>query len=307
MNRLIGAGLLMMAGIIRPGAASAGAATPPIRLILIDRATTAVYGPLPWGREHHAELVSLLDRAGAKAIVMRFYFRDPHDAKGDTALVEAARKSGKVYIEIGKAPGPEGWQAPDDWLAAAEIRIKGVAPKKLFVADHIQAPYEELARAVRGVGSIDVMVNKDKKLEGIPLLVRYRTHLVPSLALRVCLATTGLESAILAFEQSVHKEYGFLNVAETKYLRVDEKRIAIDQYGCAPVNLTAPGSGYPIASFADVLKGKVPPRWFKDAVVLVGAETPELDVETSTGAKGGLELVADQLAALYQYTADASR
>jgi len=300
MKRLLCAGLLLIGRVAHPAA-------PPIRLILIDRATTAVYGPLPWGREHHAELVSLLDRAGAKAIVMRFYFLDPHDVKGDTALVDAVKKSGKVFIEIGKAAAPEGWQAPDDWMTAAEIKIKGVPPKKLFAADHIQAPYEELARTVRGVGSIDVMVNKDKKLEGIPLLVRYRTHLMPSLAFRVFLATSGLEASILAFEQSVHKEYGFLNVAETKYLRVDEKRIAIDPYGCAPVNLTAPGSGYPIASFGDVLKGKVPSRWFKDAVVLVGAETPELDVETSTGAKSGLELVADQLAALYQYTADTTR
>jgi CHASE2 domain-containing sensor protein len=148
------------------------------------------------------------------------------------------------------------------------------------------------------------MTNKEKKLEGIPLLVVYRKHLIPSLGFRIFLDTAGVTSAPLAFEQSTHKVMGLFTVAETKYIRVDEKRIAIDPYGCAPVNLTAPGSGYPVASFVDVLKGKVPTKWFKDAVVLVGADTPELDVDTSTGAKSGLELVADQLAALYQYTAD---
>src|SRR5437870_4425239 len=101
MKKLLGAILLTAA------ASRAFAATPPIRLILIDHATIAAYGPLPWGREHHAKLVSILDKAGAKAIVMRFYFKDPHDEKGDAALVAAAKKSGKVFIEVGKADAPE--------------------------------------------------------------------------------------------------------------------------------------------------------------------------------------------------------
>jgi CHASE2 domain-containing sensor protein len=299
MRRLVLAGLMLLASVAR-------SAAPPIRLILIDRATIAAYGPLPWGREHHAKLVSILDKAGAKAIVLRFYFKDPHDVPGDAALVAAAKKSGKVFVEIGRADAPAGWQPPDEWLAGQAVAIKGASPKKLFASALVQVPYEELARAVRGVGSIDVMVNKEKKLEGIPLLVKYRAHLMPSLAFRVFLATAGLDSAILAFEQSTRKVFGVFHKSETKYLRVDEKRIALDQYGCVPVNLTAPGSGYPIASFVDVVKGNVKPKWFKNAVVLVGAETPELDVDTSTGAKSGLELVADQLAALYQYTADAA-
>ncbi len=298
MRARLAAVLLAATGAVR-------AAAPPIRLVVIDRATTAAYGPLPWGREHHAQLLSLLHKDGAKAVVLRFYFKDPHDVKGDAALVAAAKACGNVFIEVGKAEAAEGWQPPDDWMAAQAIAIRGVPPKKLFASENVEVPYEELARAVRGTGSIDVMVNKEKKLEGLPLLVRYRKQLIPSLGFRVFLATAGLESAILAFEQSSHKVAGVFNVAETKYLRVDEKRIAIDAYGCAPVNLTAPGTGYPIASFVDVIKGKIPSRWFKDAVVLVGAETPELDVDTSTGAKSGLELVADQLAALYQYTADA--
>lgn len=297
MSRLLCAALFALAGTAR-------AAAPPIRLIVIDHATVAAYGPLPWGREHHARLVTILDKAGARAIVLRFYFKDPHDAKGDAALVSAVRNNKQVFIEIGKADAAEGWQAPDEWLSTAAIAIKGPPPKKLFASAQVQVPYEGLARAVRGVGSIDVMVNKEKKLEGIPLLVRYRDRLVPSLAFRVFLATTGLDHSVLAFEQSTRKVLGVFHKSETKYLRVDEKRIALDQYGCAPVNLTAPGSGYPVASFVDVIKGKVPKKWFKGAVVLVGAETPELDVDTSTGAKSGLELVADQLAALYQYTAD---
>src|SRR5439155_1135263 len=139
------------------------AAAAPIRLVVIDRPTTAAYGPLPWGREHHAQLLSILHKAGAKAVVLRFYFKDPHDVKGDAALVEAAKQCGNVFIEVGKAESAEGWQAPDDWMAAQEIRIRGVPPKKLFAAENVEVPYEELARAVRGTGSIDVMVNKEKK------------------------------------------------------------------------------------------------------------------------------------------------
>ncbi|MEK7476829.1 MAG: CHASE2 domain-containing protein [Candidatus Coatesbacteria bacterium] len=287
-----------------PAAAAAPTVTAPIRLIVIDEKTTRTWGPLPWPRDRHAQLVSLLDRAGVRAIALRFYYRDARGDAGDNALVAAAKKCGRVFTEIGKAPGVEGWNPTDTWLDAAALKTTGKAPAKLFASDGLQVPFEDLARAIRGVGSIDVMVNRQKKLQGLPLVITCRGRLFPSLALRLFLYLSDLEGQALAFEQGRITRYGFLPGTEARALLLGRTHASLDAYGCALVNLTAPGRGYPVDSFVDVLTGKIRPSVYQGAVVIVGAQTPELDVETSTGPKSGLELVADQLTALFRFAED---
>jgi len=251
-----------------------------------------------------AQIVSLLDRAGAKAIALRFFYRDARGDAGDNALVEAVRKCGRVFIEIGKAPGVEGWNPTDPWLDSVELKTSGKPPAKLFTAEALQVPFEDLARAARGVGSIDVMVNRERQLQGIPLLVSCRHRLFPSLALRIYLYLAGLEGQKLAFEQGRVTRFGFLPGSEARGLLLGKTHAAVDAYGCTLVNLTPPGRGYPVDSLVDVLSGRIKPSVYRDAVVLIGAESPELDVQTSTGPKSGLELVADQLSALFQFSED---
>lgn len=298
---------LALAAMLAAGDPARAAPPPPIRLILIDAKTTRAYGPLPWTRDRHADMVRLLDRAGARTIGLRFYFRDTRFDRGDKALVEAATKAGRVFTEVGKAAAAEGWQPADDWLQRMALPVAGKPPKSLFSAEHLEVPFEALARAVRGAGSVDVILNKERKLEGLPLLMTYRDRILPSLGLRMFLHASGLEQASTEFLQAPVKVFGMISRQETKTLRLGTLRIAIDQFGSALVNLTPPGRGYPTSSFVDVLKGAVRPREFKDAIVLIGAEAAEMNVETSTGPKNGIELAADQIRALYQYLDDPGR
>lgn len=299
-----GAPLLLAAALALPGR---GHARPPIRLILIDAKTTRAYGPLPWTRDRHAEMVRLLNRAGARTIGLRFYFRDTRHDRGDEALVAACAKADRVLAEVGKAAAPAGWSPADDWLQRMALPVSGKPPASLFTAEHLEVPFEALARAVRGAGSVDVVLNHERKLEGLPLLMNYRDRILPSLGLRMFLHAAGLEQASTQFLQAPEVVFGMITRQVTKSLQIGKLRIAVDGYGCALVNLTPPGRGYPTSSFVDVLKGAVRPAAFKDAIVLVGADTAEMHVETSTGPKNGIELAADQIRALYQYLEDAGR
>lgn len=305
--------LLLVGGIAAfaadgaPPAASGGSVSAPIRLVVIDAKSTKAWGPLPWPRDRHAQLVSILDRAGAKAIGLRFYFRDGRGDAGDNALVEAVRKCGRVFAEVGKSGGAAGWDPTDTWLESVSLKTSGKPPAKLLTTEFLQVPFEDLARVVRGVGAIDVMVSRDGKLQGLPLIVSFRKRILPSLGLRIFLHLAGLEDRTLEFEQGRIKRFGFVPGTEARALLLGPTHAALDAYGCALVNLTAPGRGYPTDSFIDVVQGRVRPSVFRGAVVLVGAQTPELDVQTSTGPKSGLELVADQLSALYQFTEDPGR
>lgn len=307
-SRLVFAAALAAWLPVSATAAPAGPARmPPIRLVLIDAKTTRTYGPLPWTRDRHAEIVRLLDRAGARTIALRFYFRDSRGDRGDAALVDAVTKCGRVVAEVGKAAGPEGWVPDDAWLGRMALGVTGKPPQSAFGADHLEIPYEALARAVRGVGSVDIILNKERKLEGLPLVMAYKNRILPSLGLRLFLQAAELEAAPMEFLQEPETIFGMIRVQRTKALRIGTLRVAIDPWGSALVNLTAAGRGYPTSSFVDVLKGDVKPSEFKDAIVLVGADTVEMNVETSTGPKNGIELAADQVRALYQYLEDSAR
>jgi len=304
--------ILSLVAFLAAGPAHALVDTPvPIHLILIDTRTTFKLGPLPWPRDRHAKMVEMLSEAGARAIALRFYYRDSRSDEGDRRLVEAVRKSGRVFIEIGKTADPESWQPDTAWMKTMALKTSGAPPRgadsltsriagaflkspALLSIQNAQLPFQDLARAVKGIGSIDVIVDSDKKLKAIPLLIRYKGEIFPSLGMRLFLAVSGLDAEPLVFE-------------DKESMILGGKKIKLDQYGCILVNLSSPGSGYQTHSFVDVMEGKVSPRKFKDAIVIVGASAPDLDVETATGPKNGLELVADQMATLFSFTGKAGR
>jgi len=304
--------ILSLIAILAAGPAHALVETPvPVRLILIDSRTTFKLGPLPWPRDRHARMVDLLSQAGARAIALRFYYRDSRRDEGDRKLVEAVRKSGRVFIEFGKTADAPSWQPDAAWMKTMALKTSGAPPRgsdsltsriaatflkspALLSMQNAQLPFEELARAVRGVGSIDVIVDSEKKLKAIPLLVRYKDEIFPSLGMRLFLAVSGLDAEPLVFEGK-------------EAMILAGRKIKLDKYGCILVNLSSPGSGYPVHSFLDVMEGKVSPKKFKDSVVIVGSSSPELDVETATGPKNGLELVADQFVTLLSFTGQTSR
>jgi hypothetical protein len=294
-----------LALVLLPAVADAAGRTdaparPPIRLVLVGAADQAALGPLPWPRERMAALVSALDRAGAKAIVFRFYFRDKTDSRGDRALADAARRSGRTFVEIGRAEAPEGWTPDDAWLDAHALRADGPRPARLVSAPHVRAPYEALARAVAGVGSIDVVLGEGRRLSALPLVVSYRDRLLPSLALRVFLRTTGLEDAPLAFEGAEIRRYWFFRRLAASALKIGGARLALDEVGAVHVPLSPPGGRWPALSYQEALRDSAA-RSLRGAIVIAGAAAPELEIETATGSRHGAELVADQLAALYSY------
>ena len=67
---------------------------PPFLFVNIDTATEAKLGEFPIDRAHVAKAVDLLTNAGAKAVVLKFFYDLPSNARSDDALQKA---------EIGRA------------------------------------------------------------------------------------------------------------------------------------------------------------------------------------------------------------
>lgn len=283
MKSILGPALaLLLMGIPKPACPAQKSAGPdriPIRLVLIDEKTELSVGPLPWPRSRHAEMIRLLSRAGARAIVLRMYFRDRGDEEADRALTEEAAASGRVYVEMSKATDPEPGPMEEEWLSRMGLAAQGKPPRKTIKLKYAQLPFNELAEAVRGVGSVDILLDRDGTLKGMPMFVKYRDRLFPSLALRIYLDIKGETARPVVFENR-------------KFLRLGPRRLALDKYGCSPVTLS---TGHASSSFIDVLKGRVKPGVFKNAIVIISPAGPEMRVPTAAGSRNAADLLADQL------------
>ena len=265
---------------------------PPIHIIIIDKATIEALGPLPWPRDRHAKLVNILCGAGAKAVALCFYYRDSGPGRGDKALASAISQCGKVYISTGVADGPQSWEADDTWLAGKALNAEGKHPGKLVTAEYLQLPIKVIADAAIGIGATERLVDNDKKrLASLPLMIANGNWLIPSMGFRIFLDLQGLKNDPLVLKKG-------------KQIIVNHRKINIDRYGGALVNITSPGSAYPTHSFAAVLKGKVAPAAFKNAIVIVGLSDSKTDITTATGPKNSLELIADQITTLYGFMTD---
>lgn len=273
----------------------------PIRLVLVDAFTEKELGPLPWTREYHARVIGWLGKAGVAAVGLRFYFRDEQDPETDAALVQSVLGSGSVFIETGRSEYPQGWEPPAEWLKTAGLDSRGPHPADIPDLSHLQLPFAGLAQAARGIGSVDMLVDKDRQLKALPLLVRHGPYLLPSLALRIYLALSGLDSAPVTFLTKEEYKYWIWPVMRTKGVLIGRVRIALDDAACANVDLSAPGSAYQAFSYVDVLEGRADPKPFRGAVVLIGSASKDALVNTPIGAKNGPELVADQLSALFEF------
>jgi len=265
---------------------SAGSSSPAIKLVLIDSKTETLIGPMPWPRNRHAEMIGLLSRAGARAVVLRMYFRDRGDATADATLIREVAVSGRVYVEMSKASEPEPRPFDEKWLSRMSLAAEGKPPRKTISMKYAQLPFIELAAAVRGIGSVDIILDRDGTLKGLPLLVKYGKRVFPSLALRVFIDVKGEAVRPVVLEKR-------------EYLRLGPRRLPVDGYGCSPITLKSAGA-YPSYSFVDVLKGRIKPQVFKDAVVIISPAGPEMNVSTAAGARNAAELVAAQLSSLFE-------
>jgi signal transduction histidine kinase len=74
--------------LVRTAPASRGS-SPPVVTVLIDDASVARLGPLPWPRARLAALIEQLRADGARAVVLDLLLSEPGDPAGDRALADA--------------------------------------------------------------------------------------------------------------------------------------------------------------------------------------------------------------------------
>jgi len=294
-------------------------------IVGIDDASLATVGPWPWPRDVHAQLIDRLSAAGAQAIVYTPAFTQPQSDRGlgylrkiretlvaagegtaltaelgrvvgeaeaaldgDARLAAAIQRAGNVFLA--SRYESTGASAPlPSYVRRSTVPDPGVAATPVQLARH---PIASLGAVAAGVGHVYVEPDQDGRVRQVPLLLRYDSVGVPSLAL-------------LAAQHSLHLGLGDLRVTDAPGgLRLGALNIPTN---AATVmrprwQMAADGAGsFPVLSASSVLGGATPASSLRDKIVLVGemADTlPGPAAQSGEPAVSPVEVLAQTLSSI---------
>jgi len=149
---------------------------------------------LYFSRPQHAQIIRNLANMGVSAQLVDFIFTDQISAADDQPLINATRNAGNVYyglrfgqlhrkLETDPATTPTvDSQLPDS--GGWPIHLAG-DPRNFWIGSQPRSPYKALFQVSGGTGFLNLRPDPDGIIRRLPLLVRYRGAVYPSLALRV--------------------------------------------------------------------------------------------------------------------------
>ncbi len=238
-----------------------------IMLVAVDDQSLAEFGRWPWPRERHAQLIEILTRAGARAIVMDLLFAEPDPAnpQGDRRLIQAVAASGKVFMPV----------------VVEELQLGGQLLESL--------PLPQLTEVVAGLGHVHMELDDDGIARGIYLQEGLGEAFWPHLMLTVL---QSLEPA------------RFPPAEQPGPATTAAKRFSIVRQGHRLIPFAGPPGHFPRLSYAQVLRGAFHPDSLRDRIVLVGVTATGLGDVLPTPLSGrgqpmaGIEINANILQSL---------
>ncbi len=253
-----------------------------VQVVSIDEASLAALGQWPWPRYRVAQLLARIAEAEPAAIAVDVLF-----SEADRTSLKALQQSFKhdFGVELQVSGVPEDLQDNDGYLGYVMGQIGAVGARFFFLdqqpavggglrpgvgftgaLDALDPPEASgaldsvapIASQTRFNGFINSLRDSDGVVRRVPLLVKHRGILHPSLALAATLRALGLTQAEVAT--------GFAGPT----LRLGDRRLPLDHQGQALLRLHAGAERYPEVSALAVLSGTVAPAALKGKVVFVG-------------------------------------
>ena len=149
---------------------------------------------LYFSRPQHAQVIRNLADMAVSVQLVDFIFTDQISAADDQPLIDATRNAGNVYYGLGfdqlhRKPEtiPASTPSVDSQLrdsGAWPIHLAG-DPRNFWIGSQPRSPYKALFQVSGGTGFLNLRPDPDGIIRRLPLLVRYRGAIYPSLALRV--------------------------------------------------------------------------------------------------------------------------
>ena len=250
---------------------------PETRLVVvdIDEISLAELGPWPWPRERIATLLErLLADYGAKGVALDFVFPEAADGDGDArmgalaehgplVLAQAFDFEGNTPVRVGRLGGGRPVARADGEVAASG-----------YIANHAG-----LARAAH-TGNIGLIPDKDGMIRRLPMQTRFDTRAYPTLSLAL-LGCCGGAPALAAAP------------APTGALTSGN--------GLRRVPFSRRWEAYTVVGASDVIGMRLPEKFVKDKLVLIGSSALGLLDRVATPlapSTSGMQVHAAALTAL---------
>jgi adenylate cyclase len=228
----------------------------PFVAVFIDAKTEKTLGPFPYDRAILAKAIDKSVESGVRGVVLKLFVDKPKTARGDGALVDAAKRT-KLLVQArldDSEPHPNA--LPDRFALTAPIEGKLLSGRSGWL------PLPELSGAAHDLGFVDYRV-----IERMPLFERYDGKLVKSLCLSCLELALGTRAQIV----TAHS------------VRIGDKTVELDEYGEIGVEYPTKDDLRSI-SFSDFIEQPARPE-LKDRIVIIAYDSERFEpVKTPAGA-----------------------
>ncbi len=263
-----------------------------VAIVDLDEASLSRLGQWPWPRYRVARLLGKIKEAGAAAVGLDMVFAEPdrtslrplsgeirRDLGANIALAglppEALDTDRTLAETLADGPFVLGFQFDFDAVRGESCLLHPLrsAVRSDGKSEDAEGPFDApgvvcnlpaLARAAGSSGFFNVTPDPDGMLRRVPLVIRHRGILYPSLALAVYLRARGGDTVLETGPEGVEA------------LRLNGKRIPLDRRGNLLVNFRGRRNAFPHISAASLLDGTADPAAVKGKMVLLGTTSAGL-------------------------------
>jgi len=269
-------------------------------IIDVDEKSLKLHGQWPWPRYKIALLLNRLHAMGVRAVGIDIMFPEkdrtvidassedlPEDLKADNGIEnvrEFARHSDRLFAEaVSRNSAVLGFQflferSQEDMsclLRPVSMNFMhsgggGQPQDGLIEAAGIVCNIEDLTRAAHSAGFFNVSPDSDGILRSVPLLMKYRGGIYPSLSLAVLMKALNTNQLLL------HRD------SSSDSLRLGNRTIPLASGGRMWVNFRGRGKAFSYISAADILSGNISSDALTDKIVFLGTSAAGLKEFRST-------------------------
>ncbi|MFH1007504.1 MAG: adenylate/guanylate cyclase domain-containing protein, partial [Candidatus Latescibacterota bacterium] len=257
-----------------------GAGKPPIEeVVIVDIDSRSLYKLgryRQWPRSYHARLMDFLSEGGARAIGFDVLFVDPdRDPMEDRELVRATQEVGRVFHAVMLSESDTSnflYAMKEDPFSklnpGSSYGFDGTIHDRFLKKARIEGALPELAKVSEGLGYANIFPDADGVTRSMPLFAQVLDRSYAAFGAKMALELLGAKESDIT-------------IVPGKYVRLvldggERRDIPIDEAGRMLIHYRGNYRSFRYVSYYDVLKKRIPARFFQDKIVLVGASAPGL-------------------------------
>jgi len=229
-----------------------------------------------WSREYHAQLIDYLSSVGALVIGFDILFLEQDKTNSaDSKLMTATQKAGNVCLAMSFSSAE-----PDAFLYKMETPPVGFNEDQFSFKfdeqigkhfpgmDRFDGKFINLYNEAAQIGFANFLPDNDGIIRNMPLFITFAGRQYPSLVMAMVLYMLNLDQNQIFIEPG----------KQITLVKDDDERlhIPIDEQIRMLINYKGTYQTFRYVSYYDVVTKRVPPEFFTDRIVLIGASAAGL-------------------------------